>query len=62
LVQVTYHGGQVVFSRNWARVVYKYDIHYDDVVEFNLQAFALKMIIYKEGCSTTMLYTCPDHS
>jgi hypothetical protein len=54
-------GGQVVFGRNRAQVVYKYDLHYGDVVEFKLQAFALKMIIYKADCSTGRLYTCPDH-
>jgi hypothetical protein len=42
-------------------VVYKYDLHYGDVVEFKLQTFALKMVIYKADCSTTRLYTCPDH-
>jgi hypothetical protein len=30
-------------------------------VEFKLQTFALKMVIYKADCSTTRLYTCPDH-
>jgi hypothetical protein len=29
---------------------------------FKLQAFTLKMIIYKAACSTARLYTCPDHS
>jgi hypothetical protein len=56
-VQITYHGGKVVFGRNWAQ----YDLHYVDVVELKLQAFVLKMIIYKVDCSTAMLYTCPDH-
>jgi hypothetical protein len=42
-------------------VVYKYDLRYDDVVEFKLHAFTLKMIIYKTDCSTARLYTCPDH-
>jgi hypothetical protein len=61
-VQVTYHGGQVLFGRKWAHTVYKYDLHYGDFGEFKLQAFVLKMIIYKADCSTSMLYICPNHS
>jgi hypothetical protein len=30
-------------------------------VEFKLQAFAMKMIIYKAKSSTARLYTCLDH-
>jgi hypothetical protein len=60
-VQVSYHGGHVVFGRNWAHAVYKYDPHIGDAVEFKLQAFTLKMIIYKATCSTARLYTCPYH-
>jgi hypothetical protein len=48
-VQVTHLAGQVVFNQNWAQVVYKYDLHIGDVVVFKLQAFALKMIIYRRG-------------
>jgi hypothetical protein len=46
----------MVFGRNWAQTVYKYNLHYGDIVEFKLQTFVLKMIIYKPDCST-----CPDH-
>jgi hypothetical protein len=60
-VQVTYHGGQVVFARNWVQTVNKYDLHHGEVMEFKLQAFVLKMIIYKADCSIARLYTCPDH-
>ncbi|KAK1643606.1 hypothetical protein QYE76_061411, partial [Lolium multiflorum] len=35
-VSYTPSGGQVVFVRNWAHMVYKYDLHYSDFVEFNL--------------------------
>jgi hypothetical protein len=60
-VQITYDGGQVVFGRKWAQIVYKYDLHYGDFVEFKLQAFVLKMIIYKADYSTARLYIYPDH-
>jgi hypothetical protein len=60
-VQVTHHGGHVVFGRKWAQVVYKYDLNIGDVVVFKLEAFTLKMVIYKAACSTARLYTCSDH-
>jgi hypothetical protein len=58
-VQVTYHGGHVVFGRNWAQTICKYDLHYDDIMDFNDQAFILKMILYKVDCYTARIYTCP---
>jgi hypothetical protein len=40
-VQVTHHGGHVVFGQNWAQVVYKYDLHIGDIAVVKLQAFIL---------------------
>jgi hypothetical protein len=60
-VQLTYHGGQVVFGRNCAQTVYKYDIHHADVVEFNLQVVVINTIIYRADSSSARVYTCHDH-
>jgi hypothetical protein len=60
-VQVTYHGGHVVFGRNCAQIVYKYDLHHGDIVEFNLQAVVINTIIYMADSSKARVYTCHDH-
>jgi hypothetical protein len=57
-VQVTYYGGKVALCRNWPETVYKYDLHRDNVMAFKLQAFDIKMMIYKADSSTAGLYTC----
>ena len=60
-VQVTHFGSHVVFGRTWPQTVIKYDLHIDDVVEFKLQAFAIKINIFKGDSSTARLYTCQQH-
>jgi hypothetical protein len=46
-VQVAYHGNQMAFARNWPEIIHIYDLHYNDIVKFKIQAFILKMTIYK---------------
>ena len=60
-VQVDWFNGQVALRKNWPELVYKYDLQHADVLEFKLQAFVVKMTIYKAGSSTVRQYTCPDH-
>jgi hypothetical protein len=42
-------------------VVSKYDLKRDDVLEFKIKAFSLKMNIYKHNSSSAKTYVCPDH-
>jgi hypothetical protein len=39
-------------GRNWLVVVSKYDLKRDDVLEFKIKAFSLKMNIYKHKSSS----------
>jgi hypothetical protein len=49
--------------KNGLQIVNKYSLEYNDVVEFKIQAFGMKMMIYnyKARSSTARQYTCPDH-
>ena len=60
-VQVDWFKGQVVFKKNWSELVNKYDLVHDYVVELKLQAFGVKLTIYKADNSSARQYTCPDH-
>jgi hypothetical protein len=61
-VQVAYHGGQMVLWRNWLEIAQKYDLQYNNMVEFKIRAFVLKTTIYKSNSSTAMQYTYPNHA
>jgi predicted MPP superfamily phosphohydrolase len=37
----------MAFARNWPEIVHIYDLHYNDIVKFKIQAFIMKMTIYK---------------
>jgi hypothetical protein len=43
---------QVVLARNWPEVIFKYDLERGDVVEFKINAFILKMNIFKPNSSS----------
>jgi hypothetical protein len=58
-VYVVYHSGLVVLGRNWLAAIYKYDPKHDDVLEFKIKAFGLKMSMYKPNSSSAMTYVCP---
>jgi hypothetical protein len=51
----------VVLARNWPKVIFKYDLERGDLVEFKINAFVLKMNIYKHNSSSTKTYLCPNH-
>jgi hypothetical protein len=51
----------VVLARDWPKVVFKYDLEREDVVEFKIKPFGLKMNIYKRNSSSVETYVCPDH-
>jgi hypothetical protein len=51
----------MVFVRHWPKIVHKYDLEYNDTLEFKIQAFVLKTKIYKINTSTAKLHTFPNH-
>jgi hypothetical protein len=57
----TYQSDQMVFTWNCSEIVPRYDLEYNDTLEFKIQAFYLNMKIYMANTSTTRLYTCPDY-
>jgi hypothetical protein len=61
-LQVTYHGGQVMLGRNWPVAAYKYDMKHDNLLEFKIKAFGLKINIYKHNSSSAKTYVCPSAS
>jgi hypothetical protein len=51
-MQATYHDGQMVAGMNCPEIVHKYDLQYNDTVDFKIHAFILKLTIYKFDDST----------
>jgi hypothetical protein len=48
-------------SEEWSEIVYKYDLHYNETMEFKIQANFLKMSIHKSNGTTARKYTWSDH-
>jgi hypothetical protein len=51
----------VVLGRNWTAVVYKYDLELDDVLQFKIKTFSLKMNMYKWKSFSAKTYVSPDN-
>jgi hypothetical protein len=62
-VQVTYHGGHVVFGSNWPELVFKYELEYNNVVDgVQDQGVLYQDEDLQEQQLHRRLYTYPNHN